>query len=1476
MLQRLTIPNIFLILSLIVSMSVSGVAEANNAPTASGTIPAQTVNIGGTAATVDVSSYFSDSDGDTLTYTATSSDTAKATVSVSSATVTITAVAAGTATITVTATDPGGLSVNQTISVTVVQPNRAPTTVGTIPNQVLAFGGSAVTFNAKQYFSDPDGDALTFHSIYHSNDAAISITGYGNWDVKITPKAAGSATVTIVVRDPSNLEASQSFNVKVNKGPVANGTIPNGTAAIGVDTYAVDLNSYFTDANNDTLTYTFEADWSTPDTIATVALSGSTLTVTPVSVGTVTITVTATDPQNQTATQTYSVSVTQPNRAPTAVGTIPDQKLKIATNKSPSESPDTISLGQYFNDEDGDTLTYVTTATNQSIVLPHAGAPGEVTLNGLAVGSTSVTITARDPDGLTATQTFNVKVYNGPETVGTISDVTLDSGGNTHTVDLSTYFDAIDTSTLTYTVISSNTSFATVSLSGTTLTVTTAAVGTVTVTATATDSDGLTATQTFTVTVEQANRAPVTVGTIPDQTVYINGSSVTIDTSQYFFDADGDKLWYTGLLYDNGTPPTRVVVELNSSGVVTISAPNPNLQNPGTARSVIYASDGQVRVEQEINITVLPEVKPPVASGTIPDVTLVVAGTSDVDVSGYFSGVSSDILTYSVVSSDTSKATTSLSGKTLTVTAVAHGTATITVTATNPISESATQSFTVTVTNPSSPVAVGTIPDSTDKKAGHSAYQVQLSGYFSDPNSALLLYTATSSDSSVASVSVTATTSGLTVTGAILSVTPLAQGTATITVTATNPQVLSATQSFTMTVRQANRAPVGTTIPNISKSTNLYVDIPLAGYFSDPDGDALSYSVAITASPSLPYSWRVGPSTLTILSSTATQVATITVTATDTDSATDSETFTVTISRPPYTVGSIPSQDVVINKSITLENIDSYFADPDGDPLTYSLVNSWSNRISASLSGTTVTITGKTLGTASLRVRAVDMVGGSIAYHDVSVTVSSPQPPTAVGTIPAIEGPVNQAGTTIALSGYFSDPAGQTLTYSASVSDSYYVSVSINSSNELEVNPQAAGTATITVTATNPDKLSATQSISVKLTESVFHGEADAVAGLSSAEQLLLGQLLTYDTLIFNELHNGADDSTDWLELRNVSNVDIPIDNWQLRVQTGSDTVSIRFPAGTVIHTGQVLLLTNTEMPIVDASILSVVAEDFVLPQTEFALILRSPTAFGDLAGNYFQGQKERPETAPAFTEGTVWDRVQVTTSGYRAEAWAVSTHRNGLGSPGYQPSTVAGDLNNDGLVNILDLVLVASQFGTKGITAADLNGDMTVNIQDLVLVANAFSNVGAAPTAKKSAAATVNNWLQLAQQHESKVVKTAIPKGFSYTRGIAVLEQLARALTPNKTALLANYPNPFNPETWIPYQLSKAADVTVTIYASDGNVIRTLALGHRDVGTYKNRSRAAYWDGKNETGESVASGVYFYTLTAGNFSATRKMLILK
>jgi hypothetical protein len=100
--------------------------------------------------------------------------------------------------------------------------------------------------------------------------------------------------------------------------------------------------------------------------------------------------------------------------------------------------------------------------------------------------------------------------------------------------------------------------------------------------------------------------------------------------------------------------------------------------------------------------------------------------------------------------------------------------------------------------------------------------------------------------------------------------------------------------------------------------------------------------------------------------------------------------------------------------------------------------------------------------------------------------------------------------------------------------------------------------------------------------------------------------------------------------------------------------------------------------------------------------------------------------------------------------------------------------------------------------------------------------------------------------------------------------------LQPPVTKLYPNYPNPFNPETWIPYQVAKDADVMVRIFDISGQPIKTIALGHKEAGFYISRDKAAYWDGRNQFGEQVSSGVYFYNLNTGDFTATRKMIIMK
>ena len=115
-----------------------------------------------------------------------------------------------------------------------------------------------------------------------------------------------------------------------------------------------------------------------------------------------------------------------------------------------------------------------------------------------------------------------------------------------------------------------------------------------------------------------------------------------------------------------------------------------------------------------------------------------------------------------------------------------------------------------------------------------------------------------------------------------------------------------------------------------------------------------------------------------------------------------------------------------------------------------------------------------------------------------------------------------------------------------------------------------------------------------------------------------------------------------------------------------------------------------------------------------------------------------------------------------------------------------------------------------------------------------------------------------------------------NFRRGIQVLQSLLLKLRPETTALLPNYPNPFNPETWIPYHLANTSNVQIIIYDTKGRVVRTLALGHQTAGYYTDRNRAAYWNGRNGLEESVASGVYFYQLKTDATSYLRKMVILK
>jgi hypothetical protein len=205
-------------------------------------------------------------------------------------------------------------------------------------------------------------------------------------------------------------------------------------------------------------------------------------------------------------------------------------------------------------------------------------------------------------------------------------------------------------------------------------------------------------------------------------------------------------------------------------------------------------------------------------------------------------------------------------------------------------------------------------------------------------------------------------------------------------------------------------------------------------------------------------------------------------------------------------------------------------------------------------------------------------------------------------------------------------------------------------------------------------------------------------------------------------------------------------------------------------------------------------------------------------------------------------------------------------------------DVNADGQVSVLDLILVAQHMGSaaSATSKVDVNCDGVVSILDLILVAQHMgeSTGPASPSMLAMGSiegldpAMIQAWIERAHIEDDGSV--------AFREGIAYLQSLLALLIPEETALLPNYPNPFNPETWIPYHLANPSEVTITIYSMRGTVLRRLDLGHQREGYYTSRSRAAYWDGRNAVGERVASGVYFYQLQADNLSLLRKMLILK
>ena len=375
--------------------------------------------------------------------------------------------------------------------------NQAPVTIGSLANRALGLAAGSVTVDVLGAFSDPEDDALTYAAL--SSSPAVATVLISGSVLTVTPLTPGATTVRVTATDAggSGGTATLMFVVTVSNGaPVAVGTVSDRTLRVSGGPVLVELAGAFSDPDGDVLTY---AAMSSSPGVAAVSVSGSSLTVTPLSSGAATVTVTTTDGSG-TATQVFVVTV--PNAAPVAMGRLADRTLHL------SDGPVSVEVAGAFSDPDEDSLTYGAVSSSPGVAAVSMFGLS-LTVTPLSSGVSMVTVTATDAGGSgnTATQSFVVTVPNrSPVAAMALRARALLVADGVVAMDVSAAFTDPDGDVLTYGANSSDSSVATVSVSGSVLELTPVVSGGATMTVTATDASGsnASATQSFAVAVVEA------------------------------------------------------------------------------------------------------------------------------------------------------------------------------------------------------------------------------------------------------------------------------------------------------------------------------------------------------------------------------------------------------------------------------------------------------------------------------------------------------------------------------------------------------------------------------------------------------------------------------------------------------------------------------------------------------------------------------------------------------------------------------------------------------------------------------------------------------------------------------------------------------------------------------------------------------------------------------------------------------------
>ena len=772
---------------------------SGSTPIAVGTIPDKKIAAGASFVRFSARFYFKETTGSALAYSAVSSHPGIASVGdICGSMIEIHAVKAGTAKITITATANGGSATQE--ATVIVDPkavfpsspsNSPPVANGSIADRTFTRATSPDRFSVSSYFSDPDGDALTYSaSTFRTGVASASVTGDM---LSLAAVSRDSTRITVTAKDQGGLVATQSFLATVaNSPPAAQDSIADRTFTRATSPDRFSVSSYFSDPDpEDRLTYT--ASPSSAGVVNT-SVTGSTLTLTAAAKGTRRVTVTATDPGGLVATQPFDVTIA--NSPPVAKGAMPARSLTLG-------SSETLSFGvsSYFEDADGEALTYRPSSSSGDVVSASIPANGStLTLTARKAGSSTVTVTAEDASDR-ALQRFAVTVHaktnREPVVDSHIPDQNFTVGDAAVSFDLDGYFSDPDNDALDYSAKSSKSSVATETVTGSTLKITPHGAGSATITVTAEDVPG---------GLSVSQDVSVTVMPPPPLTVEINGPSS--------IESGASHTWRSKV--EGGTPPYRYSWQVSTRCTILdhlSAAPDDEpctrqWSSAGSGSSLtrtittteayayvrLSVSDAGSPVdtaEDTHSVEVYQPNNAPVANGTVPSRTLTLGSSpTQLNVSSWFTDKDNDPLRYTVASSPAGIVSASIpsNGGTLTLSTLKAGKTTVTVTASDG-KASATQSFEVRVNR--RPVASKAIP-AQSVTVGGSSVAINLTEYFSDPDGDNLTWTITRSNSHV-------TTS---LSGNTLTIAPVTAGTSSVGIHASDSYA-SVSQMVTVNVATA-------------------------------------------------------------------------------------------------------------------------------------------------------------------------------------------------------------------------------------------------------------------------------------------------------------------------------------------------------------------------------------------------------------------------------------------------------------------------------------------------------------------------------------------------------------------------------------------------------------------------------------------------------------------------------------------------